>query len=185
MKTKIGVSNRHVHLTKETYEQLFEKSELEVRNELNQKGEFASTDTVDLEYNGRVIEHVRIVGPFRNHNQIELLRRDLVFLGIDAPTRRSGDLENTPNIIIKNGDKTIATDGVIRAERHVHMSTEMAEELNIKDRDEVVVSNSNVSFGAKIKVSDNGYFEVHIDKDEAEEYGLTNNDEVEITLCGK
>lgn len=182
MKTTIGVSNRHVHLTKETYKYLFDKDELEVRNPLNQKGEFASTDTVDLEYNEKLIEHVRIVGPFRSHNQVELLGTDLELLGLDAPTRRSGNLENTPSILIKNGEKTIETDGVIRAEKHVHVSTEDALKFGLHERDVVTLSNGNISFQANVKVSDNGYFEVHIDKDEAREFGLENGDEVNLDV---
>ena len=82
MKIKVGVSNRHVHLTKEDYEKLFPGKTLEKRNDLNQVGEFASTDTVDLYYNGKTIEHVRVLGPFRKYNQIELLGKDFIFFGI-------------------------------------------------------------------------------------------------------
>lgn len=178
MKITVGVSNRHVHLTKEAYNYLFGKDNLEMRNPLNQVGEFASTDTVDIEYSGRVIEHVRIVGPFRSHNQVELLKSDLDLLGLDAPVRRSGVLDNTPSVNIKVNDKIVKTDGVIRAERHVHVPTKDEDKLNLHERDNLLVTAPNATFTATVKVSDNGYFELHIDKDEAEEYGLKNGDEV-------
>lgn len=180
MKVPVGISNRHVHLTKEAYDYLFDGKVLEKKKDLNQIGEFASTDTVTLEYNGKEIEHVRIVGPFRSRNQIELLGTDLEFFGLDAPTRRSGDLHDTPTIRIKVSSKYIDTDGVIRAERHIHVPTSKEEELHLHERDRVILRSPKVTFDAWVKVSDNGYFEVHIDKDEATQYGLEPSSEVEI-----
>ncbi len=180
MKVSVGVSNRHIHLTKETYKYLFNKDELEVRNYLNQVGEFASTETVDIEYAGLVIDHVRIVGPFRAHNQVELLKSDLDFLGLSAPVRRSGELDDTPFIDVRHDDKVIKTDGVIRAERHVHVPRKDEVILDLHERDKLLVTAPTKTFTAMVKVSDNGYLELHIDKDEAEEYQLKNGDEVNI-----
>ncbi len=180
MKVKVGVSNRHVHLTKDTYEYLFDGKMMEKRNELSQAGEFASTDTVDLEYDGKTIYHVRVVGPFRSHDQIELLGSDINYLELHAPVRRSGDLENTPSIKIKNGDKVVETDGVIRAERHVHVNTDDQERLGLFERDKVHLVTRKGEVEAFVKISKNARLELHIDKDEAEEYGLSTGDEVEI-----
>ena len=185
MKISVGVSNRHVHLTKETYDYLFDSKTIEKRNDLNQIGEFASTDTIDLVHNGKTIEHVRVLGPFRSYNQVELLGSDLAFLEMEAPVRRSGDLKNTPGITLKNGEKTTELNcGVIRAERHIHVPTEREEELSLHERDLVTITTDKCSFTAIVKVSDNGYFELHIDKDEALEYGLNNGDIVEAKKCG-
>ena len=176
MKVKVAVSNRHVHLTKETYEKLFNKDNLEVKRYLNQIGEYASVDTVTLEYNNKIIEHVRIVGPFRNYNQVELLKSDLDYLGIEEFVRRSSDIKGTPGItIIKGNNKITIDEGVIREERHIHVNTN--DNIGLNDNDEVIV---NDLFNAFIKVSDNGYFELHIDKDEALEYNLNTGDEVEF-----
>ena len=185
MKISVGVSNRHVHLTKETYNYLFNGKVIEKRNDLNQVGEFASTDTIDLVYNNKIIEHVRVLGPFRNDNQIELLGTDLKYLGLNAPVRRSGDLKGTPGITLKNGNKTIDVNhGVIRAERHVHVPTNRENELNLHERDIIEFKTDKYTFSAHVKVSDNGYFELHIDKDEAAEYGLNNGDIIEGYKCG-
>lgn len=185
MKLTVGVSNRHVHLTKETYEYLFDGKEIEKRNDLNQIGEFASTDTIDLLYDNKIIEHVRVLGPFRNDNQVELLGSDLKYLNLNAPVRRSGDLNGTPGITLKNGDKTIEIDhGVIRAERHVHVPTSKENEFDLHERDLLEINAGNHVFNAVVKVSDNGYFELHIDKDEATEYELENGSIVEAKKCG-
>lgn len=182
MKVKVGISNRHVHLTKDTYKILFGKDKLEKRNDLNQIGEFASTDTVDLLYFDKKIEHVRIVGPFRSQNQIELLGSDLKYLGMDAPVRRSGCLVDTPTITIENEGKKVSTDGVIRAERHLHVPTKDEDALGLHERDIVKVFVPKGTFTANVKVSDNGYYELHIDKDEAVEYGIENGDELDIEV---
>lgn len=179
MKITVGVSNRHVHLTEEVYSYLFDNKKIEKRNDLKQKGEFASTDTVDIEWNDNIIEHVRVLGPFRSANQIELLKSDTKTLGIDAPVRRSGDLDNTPCVNILANGKKITTNGAIIAERHVHISKEYAKELDLKERDNILITFENNSFLARVKVSENGYFELHIDKDDALEFGLTNGVEVE------
>lgn len=186
MKISVGVSNRHVHLTSEVYNTLFPGKAIEKRNDLHQVGEFASTDTVDLVYKGKVIEHVRVLGPHRGYVQVELLGSDLEYLGIDAPTRRSGVLDNTPGITIKSEYGEVTTNGgVIRAERHVHVPTNREDELGLHERDNVIIDTGKHKFDAIVKVSDNGYYELHIDKDEAKYYELENGDEVELIKCGK
>ena len=124
MKVKVAISNRHVHLTKEIYKQLFNKEELPVKRYLNQIGEYASVDVVTLKYNDKIIENVRIVGPFRSYNQVELLKSDLDYLGIKEFIRRSGDIKGTPGITIINGNNEVyINEGVIRQERHIHVNT--------------------------------------------------------------
>lgn len=186
MKVSVGVSNRHIHLTEETYKKLFANKKMEKRNDLNQIGEFASTDTVDLKYGDKIIKGVRVLGPFRDENQVELLGSDIEFLAIAAPIRRSGDLKDTPGIILKNGETEIKIhNGVIRAERHVHVPTNREDELDLHERDKVLLHANGYTFDANVKVSNNGYFELHIDKDEAMEYGLKNGSEIELEKCGK
>lgn len=180
MKVTVGISNRHVHLTKETYDYLFGGKKIEKRNDLNQIGEFASTDTLTVRYKDKSIDNVRILGPFREHNQIELLKSDLLYLELEAPTRRSGDLEGTPKVILSVNDKSLETDGVIRAERHVHVPTSKEDELGLHERDIVEVYSPRGTFTAQVKVSENGFYEMHLDKDEKEEFGLENGSVVEI-----
>jgi len=178
MKVKVAVSNRHIHLTKETFKQLFNKDELTVKRYLNQIGQFASEETVSLEYNNKKINNVRIVGPFRKYNQVELLKSDLDYLGIKEFVRKSSDIEGTPGItIIKDNNKVTIDKGVIREERHIHVNIKDIDSLNLKDNDEVIVNNL---FNAFIKVSDDGYYEMHIDKDESLQYNLNTGDEVEF-----
>ena len=94
MDINVGVSNHHVHLTREACDILFgEGYELTKKRDLVQIGQFAANETVNLEINGRLLEHIRVIGPLRNYTQVELLERDNKFLGLNAPIRTSGDLE--------------------------------------------------------------------------------------------
>ena len=178
MKVKVAVSNRHIHLTKETYEKLFNDTNITVKRYLNQIGQFAADQTVTLEYNNKRIDNVRIVGPFRSYNQVELLKSDLDYFEIDEYVRKSGDIKGTPGItIINENNKVTIYEGVIREERHIHVNTKDKDKLGLNDNDEVIINNL---FNAFIKVSDDGYFELHIDKDEALEYNLNTDDEVDF-----
>jgi len=185
IKTRVGVSNRHVHLTKETYEQLFDE-ELTIKNSLNQPGEFASQQTVTIKTDKNIIENVRVLGPFRNYNQVEISKSDAYILGLKPPVRTSGDLLGSENITLINGNKSVdLKESCIIANRHIHISNDKAEELGVTNNQKVKVKISGDKSGvidAFIKITDNGYFEMHIDRDDANAFLLNNNDEVEIIL---
>ena len=83
MRVPIGVSNRHVHLTKEDLEILFGKDyKLTPRNYLDQPGQYATEETVTLKTDKNTKEHIRIVGPTRDYTQVELLEIKLIFVKI-------------------------------------------------------------------------------------------------------
>ena len=174
MEVPVGVSRRHVHLTKATFYELFNTLDLPIRNELNQPGEYASTLTVDLEWNGNIIEHVRIVGPFRSYNQIEVSDTECEILKVNPPSRQSGD------IIGPNG-KISLNKGLIKAERHIHMTKETLEKENLQNKEKVAVFHKGkFLFDATIKLSNPGFNELHIDTVEENEFNLHSNDIVEF-----
>lgn len=180
---KIAVSNRHVHLTKEIYDELFDEA-LSIKRPLNQIGEFASFQTVTLKTEKAEIPNVRVIGPLRKYNQVEISRTDAYTLGLNPPVRQSGDLEDSETITIigPKGEVTLK-DACIQAERHVHMNEKKAEELGLKHEDMVHLIVDNDKGGvmdAFVKVSDNGFFEIHIDKDDANCFLLKTGDEVII-----
>ena len=161
----IRVSNRHVHLTKDTYEMLFDE-ELTKKYELNQVGEFASNQTLTLRNGDKVIENVRVCGPFRKYNQIELSKRDARTLDMNPPVRRSGDLDGSLEIILETPKNSIKTKGAIIMSRHVHMTKEDALKYGVVNEQIVGIKIDNEKGGlamAEIKISDNGYYEAHFD----------------------
>lgn len=180
MQIIVGVSNRHVHLTKGTFIKLFGHSNLEVRNELKQPGQYASKFTVDIKYNQKIILHVRIVGPFREYNQIEIAQSDAKLLNVNPPRKQSGDLEGSlPITIIGPLAEIDLPEGLILDERHIHLSKNECTKLKLQNKEEVkVYHNGTFIFNAKIKSSLEAYPELHIDKDEEEIYNLHAEEQV-------
>ncbi len=179
----IAISNHHVHLTKEIYDQLFDEP-LSIKRPLNQIGEFASFQTVTLKSPKATIENVRLIGPLRKYNQVEISRSDAIVLGLNPPVRQSGDLEDSETITLigPKGEVTLEN-ACIQAERHIHMNPAKAKELRLKHEDLVKLKIENDKGGsmeAFVKVSDNGFYEIHIDKDDANCFMLNTGDEVEI-----
>ena len=173
LRIPVAISARHVHLTQEAVEALFgEGYELTERNPLSQPGQFACNETVTVVGPKRRIEKVRVLGPTRSKNQVEISRTDEFFLGIDAPVRASGDVANTPGcLLIGTGGELQLDQGVICAWRHIHMTTEDAARFGVKDRDVVEVAveseGRNLVFGdVLIRVKDSYRLEMHIDTDE-------------------
>ena len=180
---KIAVSNRHLHLTEEVYNELFDEP-ISIKRPLNQIGEFASFQTVTLKTEKGEIPNVRLIGPLRKYNQVEISRSDAYLLGLNPPVRQSGDLEDSETITIigPKGEVTL-NDACIQAERHIHMNEKKAEELGLKNEDMVKLIVDNDKGGvmeAFVKVSSNGFFEIHIDKDDANCFLLQTGDEVVI-----
>ena len=92
MKVTVGISNRHVHLTKEHLNILFgENYQLENVKNLNQPTQFASNSFVTLKTNKGILEHVRVIGDLRNYTQVEISKTDAYMLGLNPPIRDSGD----------------------------------------------------------------------------------------------
>lgn len=185
MKIKVGVSNRHVHLNKETYEKLFGEEQLDKRNDLVQPGEFASNKVVSIITEKDRIDNVRILGPLRSYNQVEISRTDSYKLGVNPPICRSGDLGNALSIMVANGEKkVILNKSLIIANRHIHISSAEAIKLGISNDDETSVlidtDKGGILTNVFYKISDNGVLEIHFDTDDANAMNLKSGDEVEI-----
>lgn len=180
---KIAISNRHIHLTKEIYEKLFDEP-LSMKKPISQIGEFASNQTLTIKGPKGMIEKVRVMGPHRDYNQVEVSKSDAYILGLEPPVRESGDLEDSETITLITFKNEITLENVcILAERHVHMNDKMAEELGLKNDDLVKLIIDNDKGGemeAFVKIKSNGFFEIHIDRDDANAFLLKTGDEVEI-----
>ncbi len=179
----VGISNHHVHLCKEDIIKLFGKENLEVLREIRQPGQFAAKETVNLIGTHGIINNVRIVGPLRKETQIEIMRRDQRILGIKAPVLVSGNLENSPGIIIQGSNGAIKIDkGVIIAKIHVHLHTEEAKEFGLENNDlvDIYCNNRLVTKDVVIRSGDLHKSNFHIDKEEALSFRLKNNDLVEL-----
>lgn len=178
----IGVSARHVHLTGEHVEILFGKGyELTRKKEL-MGGQFASNEQVTIVgYKLRAMENVRILGPVRKKSQVEISATDAIKLGIKAPVRESGDIENSAPITIVGPKGAIyLKEGCIIAKRHIHMSPSDARAAGVKNGEVVSVKAENVrgtTFNhVTIRVDESYTLEMHIDTDEANAAGIITGD---------
>jgi len=170
----VEISNHHVHLTRDSLDVLYGKGyELTKLRDLSQPGEFASNEQVTIVgANMRVIEKVRILGPLREYTQAELSITDGYFLGLDLPTRISGNIKSSPPIIFIGPKGVLSlSEGAIRAARHIHMTPKDAESYQVKDGDRVKVEVSGehgvIYKDVVIRVSEKSKLAFHLDTDEA------------------
>lgn len=175
---KVEISARHLHVKQDHLETLFGQGfELERDRELSQEGEFASKQTVILKTDNAELEKVRVVGPARDHTQVEISKTDARFLGISPPIRRSGDIKDSAAaVLIGPAGKVELKEGVIIAKRHLHCPPKQARENNIEDGQVISVKiegERSVTFhNAVVRVVDNFTLAVHLDTDEANAAGL-------------
>ncbi|HBR29506.1 MAG TPA: propanediol utilization protein [Firmicutes bacterium] len=186
IKVPVGVSNRHVHLTQADLETLFGTGyNLTIKKDLSQPGQFAAEETVDLIGPKRSIPKVRILGPVRSQTQVEISLTDSFTLGVNTPVRDSGNLKDTPGLIIEGPKGRIEIkEGVIVAQRHLHLHDSEAETLELKDQDYIQVKvegKRGLVFGqVLVRVSPNFKKDLHLDIDEANAAGLKTGDLVTI-----
>ncbi|HEX8704968.1 MAG TPA: acetate/propionate family kinase [Myxococcaceae bacterium] len=177
----VGVSVRHVHLSRAHCDALFgEGYELTERRPVSQPGQFVCRETVDLVGPKGAIERVAIINPLRKETQVEVARTDAIHLGVNPPLRESGKLEGTPGLTLRGPKGSVAIDhGVILAHRHVHMHTDDAKRFGVQDKGTIrvrVEGERETIFGDVIvRVSDQFALDMHVDTDEANASGLTND----------
>lgn len=181
-----GVSNRHVHLSLQDFHTLFgEEAELHLLKSLGQPGEFACQESLTVIGPRGVIEQVRVIGPIRSATQVEVTMTDAFRLGYKPPVRDSGNIDKTPGITIA-GPKgvVILQEGLILAQRHIHMHTSDAEKLGLKNYEMLRVHVSSVRGiifeNVLLRVRDTYALEFHVDTDEANACLLRNGDIVKI-----
>ena len=187
MKIPVGISARHIHLNKEDFYKLFELNELTKYKDINQPGLFSCNEVVSIKGNKGKLDNVRIMGPFRDYSQIEISKTDAYNLGVNINMRKSGMLDNVETIEVI-GPKGSVMIPVILANRHIHISKNEADKLNIKDNDKALVKINTEKRGVIevfYKVSDLAYKELHLDLDDANAFLLNQGDEVEIFEVSK
>ncbi len=175
----VAISARHVHLTAQNIDRLFGPGHpLHTRKALSQPGEFSTDETLTVIGPKGSISHVRVVGPAREEDQVEISRTDELTLGLDAPVRISGDLGETPGIkLVGPAGQITLSHGVVLAQRHVHMSPDDAQRLGVKDRQIVQVlihsPHRSLIFGdVVVRVSAHYRLELHLDTDEGNAAGV-------------
>lgn len=177
----VGISNRHIHLTREHVEILFGKGyQLTKIKDLSQPGQYACKEQLTIVGPSmRAIEGVRVLGPERKKSQVEISRTDSFTLKVKPPVRESGDLVGSAPITII-GPKGIVTlsEGCIIANRHIHMSEDEGRALGVVDGEYVDVEmkgeRRSLFYDVQIRVHKDFRLEMHIDTDDANAAGVGN-----------
>ncbi|HWL14659.1 MAG TPA: phosphate propanoyltransferase [Opitutus sp.] len=170
----VNASARHCHLTPQAVETLFGRGhQLTPKKWLYQEGQFAAEEAVTLiGPRSRVISNLRILGPCRDLNQVELAFTDAISLGFDIPVRQSGQIKGTPGCMLMGPAGFLELpEGVIRAAPHVHMHPDDAAFYGVKPGEFIrlrVSGTCAITFDRLlVRVSPDFKLEVHIDTDEA------------------
>ena len=175
-------SGRHVHLSRAHVEALFGPGfQLTRVKDLSQPGQFVCAQRVTLEGPKGSIPNVVVLGPERGESQVEISLTDGVALGVVPPVRLSGDIQGTPGITLRYGDRTVTLDhGLIAAKRHIHMTPEDAARFGVENGQEVrlrcLTGRPLVFEGVEARISPQFKTAVHIDYDEANACGFQKGD---------
>ncbi|MEH7075978.1 phosphate propanoyltransferase [Neobacillus drentensis] len=182
----VGVSNRHIHLSKEDLYRLFgDWYQLKKTKDLSQPGQYACNETVTICGPKGAIEKVRILGPLRDQTQVEILEGDTFKLGITTHPRMSGQLKGSPGITIIGPKGSVQlTEGLIIAQRHIHMNLADSERLGVRDKQIVSIEFNGPRGGilnnVAIRANATSALECHIDTEEANAMGAKSSTKVKI-----
>lgn len=175
---EIEASGRHIHLSQTDLEALFgEGYSLTKAKDLSQPGQYACKERLTILGPKGAFQNVVILGPVRGATQVEVSLTDCLKLGVQAPIRESGQIENTPGIVLVNGNKVVSLDkGLIVAKRHIHMTPEDAAKANVVNQEIVQVKvegERGLLFDdVVIRVHPKFATYMHIDYDEANACGF-------------
>ena len=187
----VGISNRHIHLSREHVDILFGKGyQLTELKPLSQPGQYACREQLTLiGPSMRAIEGVRVLGPERKKSQVEISRTDSFTLKVKPPVRESGDIAGSAPITIV-GPRGIVTlsEGCIIANRHIHMSEDEARAFGVSDGEyadvELCGERKSLFYDVQIRVHKDFRLEMHIDTDDANAAGVGNGFKAKLIKRG-
>lgn len=185
----VGISVRHIHLTRADVDKLFGYGyQLTPKKALSQPGQFACEECLDVIGPKGELKRVRILGPERSATQIELAQTDCRTIGVNAPVRSSGDTKGTPGVTLCGplGELTVP-EGVIVADRHLHMTPAQAAAFGLADGDRVQIRidgiKPGIMGGVLVRASSKCALDFHIDTDDGNAFLLRQGQLV--TVLGK
>ncbi|WP_251862356.1 phosphate propanoyltransferase [Clostridium sp. Marseille-Q2269] len=182
----VGISNRHIHLSQQDLEILFGKDyKLTKIKDLSQPGQYACKEVVTICGAKGAIEKVRILGPVRSKTQVEVLIGDCIKLGAVPHVKLSGDLSQTSSITVVGPKGSLQLEeGLIVAQRHIHMTPEDAKNLGVHDGEIVSIKFDNLRGGVynnvAIRANDASCLECHLDIEEANAMGINSKSKITI-----
>lgn len=177
---EMEASGRHVHVTKEQARALFGHG-LTPDRPLSQPGQWVAKERVTVIGPKGEFKNVAVLGPERKEGQVEISLTDGRALGIQPPVRASGSVENSPGAVLKGprGEVTLSQ-GVIAAQRHIHITPQDAARLGVKDKQIVKLQTYTdrplIFADVLVRVNPDFATRVHLDIDEANACGYRQGD---------
>lgn len=177
---ELEASGRHVHVTREQAQTLFGHG-LTPKRPLSQPGQYLANERVTVVGPKGTFENVAVLGPERKEAQVEISLTDGRTLGLEAPVRLSGDVSGTPGVtLIGPGGTVTLNQGVIAAQRHIHLTPEDARNFGVKDKQVVKLQTFTarpvIFQDVAVRVSPEFASYVHLDYDEANACGFAKGD---------
>ena len=177
---ELEASGRHVHLTEEQSVTLFGHG-LTPKRPLSQPGQYLANERLTVRGPKGELQNVAVLGPARKSAQVELSLTDGRALGITPPVRLSGDVSGSPGAELEGPKGRLRlTEGVIAAQRHIHLTPEDARRFGVKDgqsvRLEVYTDRPLVFADTVARVSPEFATFAHLDYDEANACGFRPGD---------
>lgn len=177
---ELEASGRHVHVTKEQAQVLFGHG-LTPKRPLSQPGQFLANERVTVLGPKGEFQNVAVLGPERKEAQIEISLTDGRTLGITPPVRQSGSVQGSPGAVLSGPKGRITLQqGVIAAQRHIHVHSGDAGKLGVKDKQLVKLQTFTdrpaVFADVLVRVSPDFATYVHLDYDEANACGMKPGD---------
>lgn len=173
---KLEASGRHVHVTREQALTLFGHP-LTRKRDLSQPGQFLATERVTVIGPKGRFENVAVLGPERKEAQVEISLTDGKTLGIVPPVRASGSVEASPGAVLVGPEgKVELTQGVIAAQRHIHMTPEDGKRFGVGDKQvvrlQIFTDRPLIFEDVLVRVSPDYATYAHLDYDEANACGF-------------
>lgn len=177
---ELEASGRHVHVTREQAQTLFGHG-LTPKRPLSQPGQYLANERVTVVGPKGTFENVAVLGPERKEAQVEISLTDGRTLGLEAPVRLSGDVSGTPGVTLIGPAGTVTLNqGVIAAQRHIHLTPEDARNYGVKDKQVVKLQTFTarpvIFQDVAVRVSPEFASYVHLDYDEANACGFAKGD---------
>lgn len=177
---ELEASGRHVHVTADQAKSLFGHS-LTPERPLSQPGQYLAKERLTVIGPKGQFDNVAVLGPERKEAQVELSLTDARALGLTAPVRPSGDVNGSPGCILSGPKGQVALrQGVIAAQRHVHMTPEDAKTMGVQDKQvvkmQVYTDRPLVFEDVLVRISPDFATFAHLDYDEANACGWRKGD---------
>ena len=183
---EMEASGRHVHVTQAQARTLFGHG-LTPDRPLSQPGQWVAKERVTVIGPKGEFQNVAVLGPERKEAQVEISLTDGRALGIQPPVRPSGSVAGSPGAVLRGpqGEVTLSQ-GVIAAQRHIHITPEDAGIMGVRDKQVVRLQTYTdrplIFDDVLVRVSPDFATRVHLDYDEANACGYRGGDLGRILL---